>query len=152
MQTFHDRNGKAWTFDLNIATWRRVKAESGIDLADITTEQDGQTGLQRLTDPIKLMEVIYILCVPPSERTTITGDVLMEAMDMESVEKATDALLDEVVTFCRPAAKTILTRLLKLSRNYAAEKQKQMNKILEDDTLEQALKQAWNTSSPSSPE
>mgnify|MGYP000980434925 CR=1 FL=1 len=152
MQSFQDRNGKTWTLDLNIATWRRVKAETGIDLADVMTEREGQSDLQRLTDPIKLMEVIYILCVPAADRATITGEVLMAAMDMETVEKASDALLDEIVNFCRPAVKTILTKLLKLSRNYAAEKQKQMNRMLEDDTMEQALKQAWNTSSPSSPE
>lgn len=154
MQSFKDKSGRTWSFDLNIASWQRVKSETGIDLADLTPV-DGRTMLDRLADPVTLMEVLYVLCVPPQERHATSGEAFMSGMSMQSVEAAADALLEEIANFSLPATRALMTRLLSSSRRFAEKRNEQLRQALESQELESSLDSIWSevyTSSPASSE
>ena len=150
MQSFKDKSGKAWSFDLNIASWRRVKSETGIDLADLTPS-DGKTMLDKLADPVTLMEVLYVLCVPASERQNIKGEDFMSGMSMQTVEAAADALLEEIANFSLPATRNLLMRLLKSSKKFVEKRNEQLEQALASQEMESSLDSIWKEVYASSP-
>ena len=150
MQSFKDKSGKTWSFDLNIASWRRVKSETSIDLADLTPS-DGKTMLDKLADPVMLMEVLYVLCVPTTERQTISGEDFMSGMSMQTVEAAADALLEEIANFSLPATRNLMMRLLKSSKKFVEKKNEQLEQVLASQELESSLNLIWNEAYTSSP-
>ena len=138
MQSFKDKSGKTWSFDLNIASWRRVKSETGIDLADLTPS-DGKTMLDKLADPVTLMEVLYVLCVPAADRHDIKGEDFMSGMSMQTVESAADALLEEIANFSLPATRNLLMRLLKSSKKFVEKRNEQLEQALASQEMESSL-------------
>lgn len=98
MHLFKDRDGREWTVDITVLTVERVKAACGVDLPSLFAER--MAGLDTLlSDPFKLVAVIFECCRPGAEKAGLTIDSLKEAWNGETADSAIEAWLEELVGF-----------------------------------------------------
>jgi len=109
MKTFKDNAGREWQLAINAASLRRVRDLLDVDLLDVA---DGPL-LERLSsDPILLVDVLYVLCQPQCEAQNVTDVQFGEAMAGDAIEQATDALLEEMIGFFPGRRRAILQKLM----------------------------------------
>ena len=96
MRTFRDNAGRDWTIAVNVAALKRLRATLDVDLMKIV---EGDL-LERLyTDPVFLVDVIYVLCKPQADERGVSDEQFGQAMAGDAIELATDALIDEIIDF-----------------------------------------------------
>lgn len=98
MHTFNSNDGRLWTITINVFAVKQVKGLCGVDLYGLVDEKlDGLGNL--LSDPCKLVDVIYCLCKEESDKAGITDEMFGRAMGGDSLEHAANAFLEELVDF-----------------------------------------------------
>jgi hypothetical protein len=106
---FTDTTGRVWPVRLDIATARRVRSDTGVDLCGPNVAETVQ---DLAADPIGLVDVLYLVCVPANE-SWVTADEFGSAMGGDAVEHALDALVGALSDFFpNPAGRAILRRAL----------------------------------------
>ena len=115
MKQFNDNAGRAWAVEVNVATLKRVKGLAGVDLMEVL---DGGALIERLIrDPVLLCDALYAACKPEADARGVTDEEFGRAMAGDAIERATEALLDEIVSFCpSPRDRAVLGRTLKATR------------------------------------
>lgn len=128
MHTFSDAKNRQWEIAGNFATYSRVKSRCAVDLTDIVTEE--RKSLTQLADPFTLGDVIWCLVEVQAERRGISRDDFGEGLDGDAWEAAARALMDEMVFFCRPSARPMLTMTMKKIDEARASLDKRMPEML----------------------
>ena len=123
MRTFHDNAGRNWTVTLNVATLKRIRALTGIDLINIISLDEHRKPnvelLERLSeDPILLVDVLYAACKPEADSQSVTDEQFGAAMAGDAIEHATNALLDELVSFFPDPKRKVLQKILDANRRF----------------------------------
>ena len=143
MKSFTDNMGRAWTLVVNVATVKRVRALCGVDLNSVIEVEDGKPSaklLERLSgDPVLLVDVLYAVCKPECDRLGVSDEDFGSAMAGDSVDAATQALLDEVIDFFPEAKRRAFRKILSASRRFGEAAKKRLAELLEDKGLEDAL-------------
>lgn len=143
MKSFTDNTGRAWTLVVNVATVKRVRALCGVDLNSVIEVEDGKPSaklLERLaSDPVLLVDVLYAVCKPECDRLGVSDEDFGSAMAGDSVDAATQALLDEVIDFFPEAKRRAFRKILSASRRFGEAAKKRLAELLEDKGLEDAL-------------
>jgi hypothetical protein len=107
MHEFSDRTGRTWTLEATYGSYARVRSHTGVSLFDIATEE--RKSLQQLADPFTLGQVIWSLVEPQAESRGLTPEQFFAEFDGTTLEGAYAALMDEMVFFCQPRQRKILT-------------------------------------------
>lgn len=141
MKSFKDCNGKIWTFSVNVGTMKRVRAICDVDLYKIIEIDENNNPnsklLERLSsDPVLLVDVLYAVCKPEADKIGMSDLEFGESMTGDTVEAATNALLDELVDFFPEAKRQVFRRVLTAARRFQAATEKQLNVILSDPELD----------------
>jgi hypothetical protein len=110
MKKFTDCAGRSWVVAINVDAIKRVRA-AGVDLMSII-EADGKLIGQLTTDPVILVDVIYLVCKPQADSLKVTDEDFGRAMAGDALDGATDALLEELIAFFPKGRRTILTKVL----------------------------------------
>jgi len=97
MQTYRDNAGRTWTVAIDVAAIKRVRALIGYDLLSML---NGNGSQRLITDPVLLVDVLYALCRPEADRLSVTDEDFGRSMAGDAIEHATQALLEELVSFC----------------------------------------------------
>ena len=97
MQTYRDNAGRTWTVAIDVAAIKRVRALIGYDLLSML---NGNGSQRLITDPVLLVDVLYALCRPEADRLSVTDEEFGRSMAGDAIEHATQALLEELVSFC----------------------------------------------------
>ena len=123
MKNFHDNAGRNWTVTLNVATLKRIRALTGIDLINIISLDEHRKPnvelLERLSeDPILLVDVLYAACKPEADSQSVTDEQFGAAMAGDAIEHATNALLDELVSFFPDPKRKVLQKILDANRRF----------------------------------
>ena len=143
MKSFTDNTGRAWTLVVNVATIKRVRALCGVDLNSIVEVEDGKPSaklLERLSgDPVLLVDVLYAVCKPECDQRGVSDEDFGAAMAGDSVEAATDALLDEVIDFFPETKRRAFRKILSASRRFGEAAKRRLAELLEDGKFEDAL-------------
>jgi hypothetical protein len=143
MKSFTDNMGRAWTLVVNVATVKRVRALCGVDLNSVIEVEDGKPSaklLERLSsDPVLLVDVLYAVCKPECDSLGVSDEDFGSAMAGDSVDAATQALLDEVIDFFPEAKRRAFRKILSASRRFGEAAKKRLAELLEDKGLEDAL-------------
>jgi hypothetical protein len=151
MKTFQDKNGRTWTITINVGAMKRVRVLCGVDLFNIVELDDKQNPktdlLDRLSsDPILLVDVIYAVCKDEADKNNISDEAFGCAMSGDSIDAATDALLDEIVDFFPTAKRRVFQNLLSATRRFKAATEKQLNALLADGMMEGKITEALEIS------
>lgn len=98
MKTFKDTNGKEWTVTINTNALQRSKDLAQFDLLSVADDPKNIGTLSN--DPVKLVAILYAVCKPQAEASTITPEQFGEALGAGHViDQATDALLEDLFSF-----------------------------------------------------
>lgn len=116
MRTFKDNEGRTWAVSVNTTAIKNVRASLGIDLLEVA---DGKI-IDRLTsDPVMLVDLLYVLCRDEAESRGISDSQFGRAMAGDCIDAAMHALFEELVDFfpregVRKAVRTAWTKIRRL--------------------------------------
>ena len=155
MHSFTDNKGRRWEIALNVRQMKRIRAMLGLDLVNvITLDSGGKVKVDMVdriaSDPVLLVDVLWILCEEAAKPAGVTDDDFGSSLAGDSIERATEAFLDELVDFFPGARRLFLQKAVALARKYGKELTGVLERTLEDPELERRIRESMN-SSPSSP-
>lgn len=145
MHSFVDKNGQSWPVVVNIAAVKRVRALcNGLNLLElISVDENGKTKSETLDklsdDPVLLVDVLYAVCKPTADEKNISDIQFGEAMNGDSIESATRALLDEVVDFFPESKRRVYRKVLDATRRFEKESSKKIQEFVESEAFEQLV-------------
>jgi hypothetical protein len=151
MQTFRDNAGRTWAVSVDVAAIKRVRALAGFDLLSI---MDGKAVDRLIADPVLLCDVLCAVCRPEAERLGVTDEDFGRAMAGDAIDHATQALLEELVSFCPNPRDRKRLRKFVTTMWTTMEKARDVLERKLDERLEDASRQALTAlggSSGSSP-
>ena len=96
---FRDAEGRTWTFNITVGTYRRIKIEEGIDITDVFS--DGNW-LQRVSsgEEVGLVLTLAIHALQPSmDERGVTMEGFCDALTGDALEDMAEALIGGVVNF-----------------------------------------------------
>ncbi|MEY3230424.1 MAG: hypothetical protein RL689_513 [Planctomycetota bacterium] len=160
MRQFKDNAGRTWTVDINVATLKRVRGLTGVDLMQII---EGTLIEKLIRDPVLLCDVVYAVCKPEADAAKVSDEEFGKAMAGDAIEAATGALLDELISFCpSPRDRANLGRVLQATNRVLDKARDLTEKRIQTLTSESELDKLVNrmvleppmpgTSSTSAPE
>lgn len=149
MKTFTDNAGRDWQVAVDVAAVKRVRGMC--DGLDLITAIEGTLFHQLSADPVLLVDVLYAVCKPQADERGVTDQQFGAAMAGDAIDKATDALLEEICDFFRSGRRTVLkTGLQKLRAAETLAMSQAVAKVQEIDVAD-LMRQAAGDSSTSSP-
>ena len=111
MKSFTDRQGRSWTIQINYTSLRRVRAVTGIDLTRIVDPKSNV--MEQLTgDPFVLFDCLVAILQPQLDERELTPEQFGEALDEESGDKASMALIEAIIDFFPEGKRMLLRRAL----------------------------------------
>lgn len=147
MKSFTDKNGKCWDLELNVGAAIRLKSRLDFDLENIITldkqqNPDDVSLLEKISgDAIFLFNIIYVLCEKQCNEAKISQEDFAECFDADTIESATDALVDEIINFSRPAKRKVLMQLRRISQEFSEKAGKKLDEMLTDPAFQQAIEE-----------
>ncbi|QKK08475.1 MAG: hypothetical protein HND58_10000 [Planctomycetota bacterium] len=140
MKVFKDSAGREWTVEINVAALKRVKSLTDVDLLGVL---DGTLIERLIRDPVLLCDAVYAVCKPQADERSVTDEDFGRAMAGDAIEHATEALLEELVSFCpSPRDRANLGRVLKATREVMDKARDIVEAKLDSGELEKAAEQA----------
>jgi hypothetical protein len=106
MPSFKDTNGREWLVTLNVAQIKRVRVRLKINLADL---QEGNL-LVRLSDPVTLVDVLFVLVQPQAEENSVTDEQFAAGLGGDTLYSASTALLEALCDFFPEPQRTLLRK------------------------------------------
>ena len=101
MSRFIDAADRAWDLTLTSGDMRRVKSALGLYLPDMVKDQ---TVLAKLTNDMELLAETLLLCTQRQrESQGVDNDAFLDALNGDTIEAATNALVLAVIDFFPPA-------------------------------------------------
>lgn len=152
MRQFKDNAGRTWTVDINVATLKRVRGLTGVDLMQVI---EGTLIEKLIRDPVLLCDVVYAVCKPEADAAKVSDEEFGKAMAGDAIEAATGALLDELISFCpSPRDRANLGRVLQAT-NRVMEKardvtEKRIETLTSEGELDKLVNRLLETSGSSS--
>jgi hypothetical protein len=120
MHTFTDCKDRPWTVDLTVATLKRVREATGVNLYSLV--DDGARALGELVgDPERLVGVLYVLCEPQVKERSLSPEDFGSGFRGDALEQAADAFVAELVDFFpNRRARDALAKVIGKGRETAA--------------------------------
>lgn len=113
MKSFTDTEGRIWSIRGSLGAFERVKTLTGVDMLDLPTTQNC---LKEINDVFKLGRVLYAMCQEQAESRGLTPEQFADGFNADTLHDASNALLDEVVFFCRKDLRPALQMALAKAR------------------------------------
>ena len=140
MKTFTDNEGRQWTVAVHIASVKRAKGLAGVDLMGAL-----DSGLieRFIRDPVLLCDVIYAVCKPEADERGVSDEEFGRAMAGDAIEHATEALLEEIVSFSpNPRDRAVLGKVLKATQSAMDRARDLVETRLDSGELDRAIDEA----------
>jgi len=150
MRTFKDNAGRTWTVDINVATLKRVRGLTGVDLMQVI---EGTLIEKLIRDPVLLCDVVYAVCKPEADAATppVSDEEFGKAMAGDAIEAATTAVLEELVGFCpSPRDRANLGRVLQATKKVMDRARDLVEKKLDSGELDRLADRLLETAGASS--
>jgi len=148
MRQFKDNAGRTWTVEINVATLKRVRGLTGVDLMQVI---EGTLIEKLIRDPVLLCDVVYAVCKPEADAATprVSDEEFGKAMAGDAIEAATSALLDELISFCpSPRDRANLGRVLQATNRVMDKARDLTEKRIQTLTSESELDKLVNRMVP----
>jgi hypothetical protein len=117
MKTFSDNAGRTWVISINVSTIKRVRGLlDGFDLLSLVNDKFDGLG-KLLSDPVKLVDVIYVICKDEADKLNITDEEFGRSMAGDAIEHATNAFMAELTDFFPdPRTRTGIRKVIETSQ------------------------------------
>ena len=97
MKDFKDAQGRTWDIAINVTSIKRLRDKLELDLLAVV--EGGDVLGKLVTDPVLLVDVVYVLCEAQAEERKVTDEDFGRAMAGEAIDAATKALLEDLISF-----------------------------------------------------
>lgn len=150
MKSFTDNAGRDWTVEVNVSALKRIKGLTGTDLLEAI---DGPLVERLIRDPVLLCDVVYAACKPQADERGVSDEDFGRAMAGDAIDRATAALLEELVAFCpSPRDRANLGRVLTATRVVMDKArdvvERRIDELIEGGALERAMLEAVPETTP----
>lgn len=109
MKSFADAQGQSWTFDINVASLRRVKDATDIDLTKLV-DRKADVFPRLAGDLFILYDVVTVLLKPQLEERQLTAEQFGALLDEDVAERAVTALVEAIIDFFQEGKRMLLRR------------------------------------------
>lgn len=152
MKTFKDCESRDWVVAVNVDSIKRVRALlNGTDLLSVLDEKG--TLLRDLhTNPVLVVDVVYCLCKPQADERGISDEQFGQAMAGDVIDRASRALMEDLVDFFPEARRSILKKILQKVTQLEEKIAARAEKILDGPELDRLMEKVLNDSSGTSPD
>lgn len=107
MQKFVDTAGRVWVVEINVATIKRVRRLTEVNLLEVV---EGEL-IERLSrDPVLLCDVLYAVCQPQALRDGVSDEQFGSGLAGDCLGEATAALLSGLVAFFPEPRRRLLAK------------------------------------------
>lgn len=107
MQKFVDTAGRVWVVEINVATIKRVRRLTEVNLLEVV---EGEL-IERLSrDPVLLCDVLYAVCQPQADRESVSDEAFGAGLAGDCLSDATAALLAGLVAFFPEPRRRLLAK------------------------------------------
>lgn len=106
MKPFQTSDGAKYEIAVNVATVKRVRDLTGINLLGLVGDQKAVSDL--FEDDVKFCEVLCAVVRPQLEAAGKSDDDFFAAINGDVIETAAEALLAEIVNFFQEPRRTLL--------------------------------------------
>jgi hypothetical protein len=96
VRNFIDSSGRVWVVDVSVATIKRVRTLTGVNLLEVI---QGELIEQLSSDPILLADCLYAVCQPQAVREGVSDETFGQALAGDVIDRATTALLEGLIEF-----------------------------------------------------
>lgn len=155
MHKFTDTLGRDWNVCVNVGTIRRAKAATGIDLLSLMDipEEGHESPLETLAnDPAKVVDVLASVCESQRKERNVDASAFEEAFNGETLEAATNALVEEVIDFFPQPRRDYFRAIKEATDKAAAETARSMENAVKEGVFGKAIDEALSKPSTASPE
>jgi hypothetical protein len=109
MRSFKDSQGREWRIEINISAIKKLRDVFKVDLLKVTSSKET---LAFITDPIQVIDMIYILCEQQCKEAGVSEEDFGRAMAGDVLDNAAAAFLEELVAFFPNAQRRPLSQAL----------------------------------------
>jgi hypothetical protein len=109
--SFKDTDNRTWSLELNVATLKRVKSLTEVDLLNI---QDGSTLMELSRNPMQLVDVLWAIVMPQAQPMGVNDEQFGTALGGMALRDASEAFLEAITNFTlgwQPALGATLAKL-----------------------------------------
>lgn len=153
MATFKATDGTEYAVNVNVASVKRVRELTGVNLLGLVDDQKSVGEL--FADDVRFCEVMCAVVRPQLEQAGKTDDDFFSSINGEVIEAAAEALLAEVVNFFHEPRRTLLKKALEkylmALRKVRADDAAHAAKAMEEMDIETDLRRILTSSASSSP-
>lgn len=110
MKSVKDDDGVTWDIEVDFGAIKRIRSSLGIDLAGNVEDV-----LASLTDPIQMIDVLYVICRKQANDRSLTDEGFGRRME-SCCKEAREALCDEVRDFIHRTADAERATLFETAR------------------------------------
>jgi len=140
MTKITDKKGREWAVEIDVVTVGRVRKALDINLLELVVP--GSDLPQRLSDPVTLVDVLYVLCQEQAEKHGV-GDVdFGRSLSPDAIENAGVALLEGVVNFSPSGTRPAMQKVLEKAKRIGATQEKKVQQIVESPEFDVMLDKA----------
>lgn len=142
MKKFMDSANREWIIEINVATIKRVKLLTGVDLLDIQKEKDNEDFSLLLSiydDPIMLVDILYAICKPACDARSLSAEDFAQGMVGDAIDRAIKNFLEEYVNFFPSPKRAILAKAISLVSRFERESQEAITEYLNHPEIDAKL-------------
>ena len=144
MSTWKDARGHTWDLAINVNTVKRVRQLTEVNLLDVF---DGQLLARLAGDPELLVNILYAVCQPQAERTSVSEEAFAELLVGDAIEEAATALVQGLIDFFPKDRREVLGRLWTATGKAQVETSKLVASKLDASTIDTAIEAALRQAS-----
>lgn len=151
MKPFSTNDGTQYEVAVNVATVKRVRDLTGVDLLGLVGDQKAVS--DAFADNVRICEVLCAVVRPQLQEAGRSDDDFFATIDGDVIEHATEALLAEIVNFFPDPKRTLLKKTLEkyqaALQKVKAEGAAAAEKVMESLDFEASLLQTLTSSASS---
>ena len=146
---FTDTKGDEWEVALDVTAIKRARKELGIDLLNLDS---GNLIARLMSDPIMLVDLIYVLCIDQAEERSISDTEFGGRMAGDAIADATEAMLGALVSFIpSPRDRATMKQVLDKTQEMMETARDHIEKEIKGGALDRIASEAAGKYSTSSP-
>ena len=146
MHNFKDATGRNWEIVVNVGAVKRVRTLCGVDVLAISDfVEDRDKDLRFLTDPVLLVDVLYVICKNECDARHVSDEEFGRALVGDAIAEASVALLEELIEFFPTEKRAILKKYWDASRRFEDAMAKKLEAELSDEAIDAMVKEHLNS-------
>lgn len=145
MQKYIDCLGRVWVVTIDVATIKRVRSLTGVNLLEIV---EGEL-IERLSnDPVLLCDVLYAVLEPQAKTQNVSEEAFGQGLAGNAIADATTALLQGLIDFFPEPKSRLLGKAASKYQQVQSRAMEWIEERLENPALEKELLSQLEKASP----